>query len=83
MTPERLQFCLDACLAHRSDRDMSAHHRDVARFLHITERTLRRWLSGTQPIPRMAEIIFELFHDKPDINNARVVEQLIANRDEI
>lgn len=82
MTPERLKFCLEACQQRRRDRDMTAHLRDAARFLHISERTMRRWLSGAQPIPRPIEIIVEIFHAKSDIIDARLVDQLIAKRDE-
>lgn len=80
MTPERLQLIIDACLSHRRDRDVSAHYRDIARFLHIEPHTLRRWLTGERPIPRPVEIIFEIFYAEPTIN-ARMVEALIAQRD--
>lgn len=80
MTPERLEFIIRHCFRLRRKASLSAHYIDIARFLHVTPITLRRWLSGERPIPRSVEIIFEIFHSWPEID-APTVDQLIAARD--
>lgn len=78
MTPARLQAIIDQCRARRSDARVT--YRDIARFLGVQPITVRRWLSGERPIPRMAELLFEVFLARPDIN-AETVQRWIDERD--
>lgn len=55
-----------------------AYRRDVAGFLGITPRTLRRYLTGAQPIPRQIEVILEILHHYPAIT-AETVEFLLRH----
>ena len=81
MTPERLDFLIRSCFAHRNKKDLTTHYADIAAFLHIEPHTLRRWLSGERPIPRMAELLMEAFHAWPDTVNAATLSRVIDERD--
>jgi hypothetical protein len=78
MTPERLAFLIDHCYRRRGRDSLIAYRRDVAGFLGITPRTLRRYLTGAQPIPRQIEVILEILHHYPAIT-AETVEFLLRH----
>ena len=78
MTPERLAFLINHCFRRRGRDLLIAYRRDVARFLGITPRTLRRYLTGKQPIPRQIEVILEILHHYPAIT-AEAVDFLIQH----
>jgi len=80
MTPERLAFLINHCFRRRRRDSLTAYQRDIARFLGITPHTLRRYLTGKQPIPRQVEVILEIFHHYPAIT-ADVVDFLINHPD--
>jgi hypothetical protein len=44
--------------------------------------TLRRWRTGERPIPRLAEIVMEVFHEWPQVTAERLAE-VIERRDRI
>ena len=72
MTPERLAFIINRCYCRRGRDSLIAYRGDVARFLGITPRTLRRYLTGAQPIPRQIEVILEILHHYPAITTETV-----------
>jgi hypothetical protein len=78
MTPERLAFLINHCYRRRGRDSLIAYRGDVARFLGITPRTLRRYLTGAQPIPRQIEVILEILHHYPAIT-AQAVDFLIQH----
>ena len=78
MTPERLAFIINHCYRRRGRDSLIAYRGDVARFLGITPRTLRRYLTGAQPIPRQIEVILEILHHYPAIT-AQAVDFLIEH----
>jgi hypothetical protein len=78
MTPERLAFIINHCYRRRGRDSLIAYRGDVARFLGITPRTLRRYLTGAQPIPRQIEVILEILHHYPAIT-AQAVDFLIQH----
>ena len=80
MDARRLNDVMEQCLRHRRREDRPISYADFARFLGVAPITLRRWLRGERPIPRMAEIIFEIFHFWPEIG-PEAVDNAIANRD--
>lgn len=80
MTAERLRFVIEQCLRSGRKEDRRIFHAEIARFLGVQPITLRRWLNGERPVPRMAEIIFEILHNWPEIR-AGAVDNAIANRD--
>jgi hypothetical protein len=83
MTPERLAFLINDCLRRKRRDSLAVFKRDVARFLGITPHTLRRYLTGKQPIPRQTELILEILHHYPAIT-AQAIDFLIgrANLDD-
>lgn len=36
--------------------------------------TLRRWLRGERPVPHMAAVILEIFHEWPEVSAERLAE---------
>jgi hypothetical protein len=80
MTPERLKDVIEQCLRLRRREDRPIFYADFARFLGVQPITMRRWLRGERPVPRMAEIIFEIFHHWPEIS-PEAVDNAIAKRD--
>jgi hypothetical protein len=80
MDAARLKFVIEQCLRNGRKEDRRVFHAEIARFLGVQPITLRRWLSGERPVPRMAEIIFEILHHWPEIR-AGAVDNVIAKRD--
>jgi hypothetical protein len=80
MDAARLKFVIEQCLRGGRKEDRRVFHAEIARFLGVQPITLRRWLSGERPVPRMAEIIFEILHNWPEIR-AGAVDNVIAKRD--
>jgi hypothetical protein len=80
MDAARLKFVIEQCLRNGRKEDRRVFHADIARFLGVQPITVRRWLSGERPVPRMAEIIFEILHHWPEIR-AGAVDNVIAKRD--
>jgi hypothetical protein len=80
MDAARLNFVIEQCLRHRRREDRPIFYADFARFLGVQPITLRRWLKGERPVPRMAEIIFEIFRHWPEIG-PEAVDNVIAKRD--
>src|ERR1700752_1690329 len=79
MTAERLGEIIHHCFMVRRKGDLSAHYRDIASFLQVDPATLRRWLYGEAPIPRVVEVVFEIFAHHPEVTAERV-EALIRAR---
>jgi hypothetical protein len=80
MDAARLKFVIEQCLRNGRKEDRRVFHAEVARFLGVQPITLRRWLSGERPVPRMAEVIFEILLNWPEIR-AGAVDNVIAKRD--
>jgi hypothetical protein len=80
MDAARLNFVIEQCLRGGRKEDRRVFHAEIARFLGVQPITLRRWLSGERPVPRMAEVIFEILLNWPEIR-AGAVDKLIAKRD--
>lgn len=80
MDAARLRSVIEQCLRSGRKEDRAIFHREIARFLGVQPITLRRWLSGERPVPRMVEIIFEILHNWPEIR-AEAVDKAIAKRD--
>jgi hypothetical protein len=80
MDAARLKFVIEQCLRRGRKDDRRVFHADIARFLGVQPITLRRWLSGERPVPRMAEVIFEILFNWPEIS-AEAVDKLIERRD--
>lgn len=79
MTPERFKYLINIC-KHREAGETARHAR-VAGFLGVTPMTLRRWLRGERPIPRVVEVIMEIMHFWPEVT-AEGVDKLVRARDE-
>jgi hypothetical protein len=77
MTPARLDAAIEHCLRVLRVNGHAARKRDIAVFLGVSPRTLRRWLRGEQPIPRAVEIIMG---QSPEAT-AGAVEALVWRRD--
>ena len=82
MTPERFNALLEHCFRRHRREHIPSRYEDLARFLGVAPITLRRWMRGERPIPRMAEIVMEVFHEWPEVNAERL-ERVIERRDEI
>lgn len=80
MEARRLNYVIEQCLRRGRREDRPVFHLDIARFLGVQPITLRRWLKGERPVPRMVEIIFEIFLNWPEIN-AEAVDKAIERRD--
>ena len=80
MDAARLNFVIEQCLRGRRREDRALFHGEIARFLGVQPITLRRWLRGERPVPRMAEIVFEILHNWPEVR-AEAVDNAIARRD--
>ena len=80
MDAARLKFVIEQCLRNGRKEDRRIFHAEIARFLGVQPITVRRWLKGERPVPRMAEIIFEILHHWPEIR-AGAVDKWIAKRD--
>jgi hypothetical protein len=80
MDAARLNFVIEQCLRRGRKEDRRVFHADIARFLGVQPITVRRWLSGERPVPRMAEVIFEILFNWPEIG-AEAVDKLIERRD--
>jgi hypothetical protein len=82
MDAARLNFVIEQCLRRGRREDRRVFHAEIARFLGVQPITLRRWLRGERPVPRQAEVIFEILHHWPEIR-AEAVDNLIAKRDRV
>jgi hypothetical protein len=80
MDAARLNFVIEQCLRDGRKEDRRVFHLEIARFLGVQPITLRRWLKGERPVPRMAEVIFEILLNWPEIR-AEAVDKLIERRD--
>lgn len=80
MEARRLNHVIEQCLRGGRKEDRRVFHAEIARFLGVQPITLRRWLKGERPVPRMAEIIFEILLNWPEIR-AETVDNVIAKRD--
>ena len=79
MTKERLNYLISIC-KHRQGSE-TQHYERVARHLGVAPITLRRWLSGERPVPRLVELIMEIYHFWPQVT-AEAVDNVIQARDE-
>lgn len=80
MDAARLNSVIEQCLRRARREDRPIFYLEIARFLGVQPITLRRWLRGERPVPRMAEIIFEICHHWPEIR-PEAVDNLIERRD--
>jgi hypothetical protein len=80
MDAARLNFVIEQCLRGGRKEDRRVFHADIARFLGVQPITLRRWLRGERPVPRQAEVIFEILHHWPEVS-AEAVDKWIERRD--
>ena len=80
MDAARLNYVIDQCLRGRRREDRTLFYAEIARFLGVKPITLRRWLRGERPVPRMAEVIFEILHNWPEVR-AEAVDNAIERRD--
>ena len=74
MTKERLRFVIEQCYLRHRLEGHPARYADTARFLGVTTMTLRRWLRGERPVPHMAAVILEIFHEWPEVSAERLAE---------
>lgn len=76
MDAARLKFVIEACYRKQRLRGEPKRYEDTAEFLGVSTLTLRRWLRGERPVPRMAAIILEIFHHWPEID-AKAVDKWV------
>jgi hypothetical protein len=81
MTPERMNYVMEVAFRRRRQESLPAYYAHCARFLGVQPITLRRWMRGERPIPRMVEVIMEIFHAWPDVVGPQAVDKLIEERD--
>ena len=80
MDARRLNTVIEACFRRRRLENRPVFLFEIARFLGVQPITLRRWLRGERPVPRMAEIIFEILFHRPEIS-MEAVDKWIERRD--
>jgi hypothetical protein len=80
MDARRLNYVIEASFRRRRLEGRRLFHLEIARFLGVQPITLRRWRQGERPVPRMAEIIFEILFNRPEIT-AEAVDKWIERRD--
>ena len=79
MTKERLNHLIKTC--KRRPADDGVFYREIAGHLGVAPITLRRWVSGDRPVPRLVELVMEIYHFWPTVT-AEAVDKLIQARDE-